>query len=730
MRRRRFLSYAVALSALVGSSAGPAAAQTYTPLGASPAAVSGKLSSFAYDDRHDVYLHVYEQKNGLGNYEIVGRFISGNGAIAGSEFQISTNGLTFGVQPKVAYSRSSASADVFLVTYASDQAKLNNAAIFGRLVRYTGAGSTRGSFVGNPIPISPNSLAVTKGVYQLVNDVAFNPITSRFLVAWEEYPGPDVLVRLINPDGTVPGNAVNITPNPGSQGAPSVAFDWRRNRFMVAFTGDNPQGGGYGTFGYLLDGTSASPVSSLIVMSQSGTDESALAYLPERDGFLVAWTTLGAPRVTSARFVPSTYSSGALPTPEFLAMASTRSIGKPSLDYDYMSRRILMAGMRAMDPAVGDIAGMILDAGGTPLTGSFKLSNVTAAISGTYNPTVHRARNGVIALSYVNDYATAQFERLQFPVAQTAGPDYCVGCTPPPADADGDGVPDTADACPTVFAQTANGCPVPAVATSGDFTGDGRPELVWQNVTAAGQVYAWFLTPSLTLTGGAYLVNDGSIPSGWSLVGTGDLSGDGKPDLLWQNQQTGQVLLFIMNGANKVAEQTIAINPVWTVVATGDLNGDKKTDIVWQNVATGQVYVWFMSPSGGWASTFNPFQGGFIQDAQLNPSVVADKTWRVVGVSDVNNDGKTDLIWQHPTGQLSAWLLNGIVVSNTVAVPFSDPTWKVRAVGDYNGDGHPDLIFQKTDTGDIAAWLLNGSSLLQSVPIGRVNLIWRVAGAK
>ena len=48
------------------------------------------------------------------------------------------------------------------------------------------------------------------------------------------------------------------------------------------------------------------------------------------------------------------------------------------------------------------------------------------------------------------------------------------GC-PPPADTDGDGVPDAQDACPTVFAATANGCPAEPeeTPTDGDDVLDG-----------------------------------------------------------------------------------------------------------------------------------------------------------------------------------------------------------------------------------------------------------------
>jgi hypothetical protein len=432
----------------------------------------------------------------------------------------------------------------------------------------------------------------------------------------------------------------------------------------------------------------------------------------------------------------STDTSAILPDPAFVAMASSQSVGAPSLAYDFVSRRVLMASMRGLDPAPGVIAGTIFDAGGGPLTGTFNMSNVPATISGTYFPTVREAEGGVIAFSYVNDYATAQFERLQFPIDANPGPNYsCSGnCTPPPPpDADGDGVPDYQDACPSVFARTANGCPPTPIG--GDFTGDNKPELTWQNASASGQVYSWYLSSNLAYGGGTFLVNDPSIPSGagWTVVGTSDLSGDGKADLLWQNTQTGQVILFIMDGANKIAEQPITANLAWKIVATGDMNNDGQADIVWQNFATGQVYVWFMTSSAGRAAFFNPFQGSYLKDGALNVVTLgANSPWRVVGTGDVNGDGKRDIIWQSDaTGNISAWYLQGTVLTAySPDININDSIWKIRAVGDYNLDTHPDLIFQNIVTGDIAAFLLNGATLLQNVPVGRVSLAWTVVGAK
>ncbi len=167
-----------------------------------------------------------------------------------------------------------------------------------------------GTLVGSTINISPNSLSTAKGVYQFTGDVVYNPTTSKFLVAWEDYPGPDTMVRQFNVDGSAAGSAINVSAGPGSggQGAPALAYDWQDNTYFVVFTGDNPLvSGSYGVYGYVLNGTTAAIASNMVVLSAGFNIEPSVAYLPERGGFLPAWTAVvGSSRTSNARFVPGT----------------------------------------------------------------------------------------------------------------------------------------------------------------------------------------------------------------------------------------------------------------------------------------------------------------------------------------------------------------------------------------------------------------------------------------
>ena len=129
----------------------------------------------------------------------------------------------------------------------------------------------------------------------------------------------------------------------------------------------------------------------------------------------------------------------------------------------------------------------------------------------------------------------------------------------------------------------------------GDFNGDGKSDILWRNSTT-GQVYIWLMNGT-TLTSSGNLGTT-TITSDWSIAGVGDFNGDGKADIVWQNSTTGQVYIWLMNGTTIANSQSVAtVSSGWNIQGIGDFNGDGKADILWRNSTTGEVYVWLMNGS-------------------------------------------------------------------------------------------------------------------------------------
>ena len=79
----------------------------------------------------------------------------------------------------------------------------------------------------------------------------------------------------------------------------------------------------------------------------------------------------------------------------------------------------------------------------------------------------------------------------------------------------------------------------------------------------------------------------------WQPVGTPDLNGDGKADLIWHNATSGETSTWLMNGAHR--QPGLLTDAIWRVTLTPDLNGDGKSDLIWYDASTGQTIEWLMN---------------------------------------------------------------------------------------------------------------------------------------
>jgi FG-GAP-like repeat/Bacterial pre-peptidase C-terminal domain len=129
-------------------------------------------------------------------------------------------------------------------------------------------------------------------------------------------------------------------------------------------------------------------------------------------------------------------------------------------------------------------------------------------------------------------------------------------------------------------------------ADTGDFNGDGKTDLLMLNDTTRG-VAVWQMNGTQV----AASPQIGTITSGWHFADTGDFNGDGKTDLLMLNDATHGVAIWQMNGTQvELNPQIGTINAAagWHYDGLRDFNGDGKTDLLFENNTTHGVAVWLM----------------------------------------------------------------------------------------------------------------------------------------
>ncbi|MDQ3510404.1 MAG: FG-GAP-like repeat-containing protein [Pseudomonadota bacterium] len=173
-----------------------------------------------------------------------------------------------------------------------------------------------------------------------------------------------------------------------------------------------------------------------------------------------------------------------------------------------------------------------------------------------------------------------------------------------------------------------------------------------------------------------------------------DISGDGRADLLLYRPSDGRLLPWLSNGApGFLPEPSILVGGEFRVIATGDFNGDGKMDLIWSRPA-GDMQYWHGDGQGfAQRQFFTTFPAG----------------WTLVGTGDVDGDGKKDLVWHRARdGLLAYWIMNGPQITRHGAVSVGG-TWRVIAVDDFNGDGKADLLWNRTQ-GDMQYWEGDGAS--------------------
>lgn len=260
-----------------------------------------------------------------------------------------------------------------------------------------------------------------------------------------------------------------------------------------------------------------------------------------------------------------------------------------------------------------------------------------------------------------------------------------------------------------------------ASAKLADINGDGRSDVVYRN-NATGQVFR-FLANGLALSGGAMAYTE--VNTAWRVIGDGDFNGDGVSDLLWRNTTTGQVFVQTFNTSGLPAGGGIVYaepSASWRIVHTPDLNGDGRADLLWWNSSSGQVYAMLMGPTG------------LSIQAQGMVYTEPNTQWRIAAVGDFAGSGRANqLLWRHQaTGQVYMQTVThngGASFSQAGQMIYHEPNtaWQVIGAADFDGNGKSDILYRNASDGRVYVLLMNNGSVAGGGQLhAEPNTQWKV----
>jgi hypothetical protein len=241
-----------------------------------------------------------------------------------------------------------------------------------------------------------------------------------------------------------------------------------------------------------------------------------------------------------------------------------------------------------------------------------------------------------------------------------------------------------------------------------DFNGDGRPDLVGRKTDGTLWFYAGTGAVSATAEGYGGAVKSGQ---GWNafdiMVSPGDFTGDRRADLI-ARKPDGTLWLYRGTGTGPgIVTGAVRIGTGgWTgfnmITGAGDYTGDARADLLARKP---DGTLWLYQGTGNVSTTSSGYLPG--RAIATGWSGYAD----VVGASDFNRDGKTDLVGFK--SDMSLWFFAGTAMRDngykpavrTAASGWQDYTALVSP-GDFNANGTRDLIGRKKDG---TLWFLNGN---------------------
>ena len=243
------------------------------------------------------------------------------------------------------------------------------------------------------------------------------------------------------------------------------------------------------------------------------------------------------------------------------------------------------------------------------------------------------------------------------------------------------------------------------VAGIGNFSGAGYGDILWEN-TQSNELIVW------VMQGGA-IVQTYALPYGLPVVAVRSFSNNGLSDVLLRDYTNGQLYMLINQGGGNFVEQPVgsAVSMGWEIAGAADLYGDGGTELFWSNSASGQIVVWRLN-------------GATVVDGQLIGSLPA--SWYIAGFGDFNGDGKDDILLRNnQSGEIIAWIMSGLSITSEWFPGTPSLDWQIAGIVNLSGGHQMDVLLMNQPTGNLFLWS-GGSNYFNETPIGSIDPAWMV----
>lgn len=235
----------------------------------------------------------------------------------------------------------------------------------------------------------------------------------------------------------------------------------------------------------------------------------------------------------------------------------------------------------------------------------------------------------------------------------------------------------------------------PYGVATGDFNGDGKPDVVVSNFNSGNASSISILKNTSTGNSISFARRiDLPTGNGSTTVNVADMNVDGKPDVIVSTGNSGILSVFLNNSTGdsvSFAPKVDFSNLNHAEIAVGDLDADGKPDVVLANFSAGSMSILRNTSTAGNLSLAAPIN----YTAGANPVGAA--------IGDFNGDGKPDIAVANNGSSTVSVFKN---LSTTGNIAFADKTDYVTgtnprgiSAGDLNGDNKPEIVIPTNSPG-------------------------------